>query len=237
MAIFDENNVYIVKSGEVILHGHKDPITRLYMVNITNNTTTIKPKLNIKHLENLGGVHNHTNNAYDITKKRDLIEYYHKCCFSPVISTWVQAIKKGNFCTWPGLTSSAVIKYLPPSLATAKGHMQQQHKNIRSTKPKEVDTMSRNKDKSEEGYFEVLPIATTGKTFSDQTGRFPVTSSRGNKYIMIFYDYDSNSILGEPLKSRSAEELVRAFSKIHTNLKEKGSDPPSIALTMNALHH
>ena len=78
MAIFDENNVYIVKDSEVMLHGYKDPVTRLYMVNITERTDTIRPKLNIKHLKNLGGVQNFSNNAYDIKKKRDLIKYYHK---------------------------------------------------------------------------------------------------------------------------------------------------------------
>ena len=123
MAIFDEENIYIVKDSKIMPHGCKDPVTRLYMVNITEGKDTIRPKLNIKHLKNLGSIHNFTNSVYDIKKKVDLIKYYHKCCFSPVISTWVQAIKKGIFCTWPGLTSAAVLKYLPPSLATAKGHM------------------------------------------------------------------------------------------------------------------
>ena len=76
--------------------------------------------------------------------------------------------------------------------------------------------------KTGECYFVITPIASTGKTFSDQTGRFPVTSSRGNKYVMIMYDYDSNIILGEAMKSRSAHEILRAFTKIHTELKGKG---------------
>ena len=68
-------------------------------------------------------------------------------------------------------------------------------------------------------------IEITGQIFSDQTGRFPVTSSRGNKYIMIVYDYDSNSILAEPLKSRSEHELVRAYTKLHTYLTDRGLRP------------
>jgi hypothetical protein len=39
------------------------------------------------------------------------------------------------------------------------------------------------------------PVEITGQIFSDQTGRFPITSSRGNKYIMVVYDYKSNAIL------------------------------------------
>jgi hypothetical protein len=34
-----------------------------------------------------------------------------------------------------------------------------------------------------------------GQIYTDQTGRFPMVSSKGDKYIMILYDYDSNAIL------------------------------------------
>ena len=47
----------------------------------------------------------------------------------------------------------------------------------------------------------------------DQTERFLVTSSKGNKYIMIMYNYDSNNILGEALRSRTGDKLLRAFTK------------------------
>jgi hypothetical protein len=69
------------------------------------------------------------------------------------------------------------------------------------------------------------PIKITGQIFSDQTGRFPITSSRGNKYIMVVYDYDSNAILTEPLTSRTEMELLRAYTKIHTFLTERGLKP------------
>jgi hypothetical protein len=44
-----------------------------------------------------------------------------------------------------------------------------------------------------------------GLIASDQTGMFPRTSNRGNKYICIFYVYDSNFIKGVPIKSRKRE--------------------------------
>ena len=55
--------------------------------------------------------------------KSDLISYLHACCFSPNISTFIKAVKNGNFITWPGLTTSAISKHLHPSIATAKGHL------------------------------------------------------------------------------------------------------------------
>ena len=58
-----------------------------------------------------------------------------------------------------------------------------------------------------ECYFIITPIASTGKKFSDQTGRFPVTLSKGNKYVRIMYDYDSNIILGGSMKSRTGKKI------------------------------
>jgi hypothetical protein len=50
-----------------------------------------------------------------------------------------------------------------------------------------------------------------GQIYTDQTGRFPVVSSKGNKYIMILYDYDRNTILANPIKDRTSPDLLRAF--------------------------
>ena len=60
-----------------------------------------------------------------------------------------------------------------------------------------------------------------GKVPSDQTGRFPNFSSRGTKYIMVLYDYDSNSILATPLKTKSALHQLQATQALHGYLKEQ----------------
>ena len=41
-----------------------------------------------------------------------------------------------------------------------------------------------------------------GMTSSDQTGAFPMTSARGNKYIMVMEDSDTGAILATAVKSR-----------------------------------
>ena len=68
-------------------------------------------------------------------------------------------------------------------------------------------------------------IKVIGKISTNQTGRFPVTSSRGIKYLIVLYDYDSNAIIAEPLKSRIEHELVRAYSALHTHLSNCGLTP------------
>jgi hypothetical protein len=89
----------------------------------------------------------HTANAVlrlDKTKA-ELAQHLHAACFSPVKSTFVQAIKNNQFLAWPGLTADLITKYLPLSTATVKGHIKQEFKNIRSTQtaitiPDETDT-------------------------------------------------------------------------------------------------
>ena len=53
------------------------------------------------------------------------------------------------------------------------------------------------------------------KSYSDQTGKFPIQSSRGYNYGMILYNYDSNIILTKPIKTRQASELTTAWMILH----------------------
>ena len=46
------------------------------------------------------------------------------------------------------------------------------------------------------------------KGYMDLCGRFPHRSTRGNEYILLLYDYDSNVILVEALSSRQAGEII-----------------------------
>ena len=61
-----------------------------------------------------------------------------------------------------------------------------------------------------------------GKAYSDQTGRFPHKSTRGNQYICTLYDYDGNKILTEPLKSRQVKVIATAFTKCYERLTTYG---------------
>jgi hypothetical protein len=73
--------------------------------------------------------------AIDHKTKADLVTFLHAACFSPAISTFLRAVKAGNFVTWPGLTPELITQHLPKFIASVKGHLGQQHKNVHSTKP------------------------------------------------------------------------------------------------------
>jgi hypothetical protein len=61
--------------------------------------------------------------------------------------------------------------------------------------------------------------------FSNQLGWFPITSNRGNKYVVIFYIYDANFVKSVPIKSRSQEELLRAYRLVYAYLTAQGFKP------------
>jgi hypothetical protein len=147
----------------------------------------------------------------DANTQADLMQFLHAAAFSPATSTFTQAIDKGFFTSWPGLTAQAVRKHLPKSMVTAQGHLDQTRKNVQTTKPKVVTDHSAIDDtfqptpaitdglRTHYIYAAIVDSSndtTTGQIFSDLTGRFPITSSKGNnRYTLIIYDYDSNAIL------------------------------------------
>jgi hypothetical protein len=75
--------------------------------------------------------------------------------------------------------------------------------NTRSTKIKEERNMVTTERDLDYGIKTNRIYAATidaGQIYTDQTGSFPVISSKGKKYIMVLYEYDGNSILEEPIK-------------------------------------
>ena len=54
-----------------------------------------------------------------------------------------------------------------------------------------------------------------GKIYSDQTRKIPRTSSRGMKYIMVFYVYDANAIIGYPIRNKAAKEMLDTYCETY----------------------
>jgi hypothetical protein len=68
-------------------------------------------------------------------------------------------------------------------------------------------------------------IKISSMLFSNQLVWFPITSNRGNKYIVIFYIYIANFVKSVPIKSRSKEELLQAYRLVYAYLKAQGFKP------------
>jgi hypothetical protein len=140
-----------------------------------------------------------THNVYDKKSIQDKIACLHACCFSHVQDTWIKAIENRHFATWPALMVDNVRKYLPEYDAMVKGQIQQ---NIRSTQPK-VTAPAPEPDMAQEDKCRYVYLANmeTQEIYTDLTGRFLTTSLSGNKYILVLYYYNSNSVLSVPTKT------------------------------------
>jgi hypothetical protein len=228
--IFTAKTVVVTLNNRTLLTRNGDP-NGLWAVTLNSAApTTPIPSPNPSYSANAVAA-----NVPTSSNLRKLIQYLHACCFSPPKATWIDAIRIGHFTTWPALTVSAVSKLLPPSTATAPGHLDQKRKNLHSTQPKPPPSPSSltQDDNADDLSPAPLPdgkrtnaiyaaISTieppTGKISSDQTGCFPVTASTGMKYVLVVYDYDSNAILAESLLNRGAKTILAAYTTMHTLL-------------------
>ena len=141
----------------------------------------------------------------------------HAVCGYPIKSTWLKAIKAGNYVGWPMLNECNIQKYYPETIETAKGHLNQTRKNVRSTKTKTApletcDTSQLHGKKLRDVYIKTYRVRET--MFSNQTSQFPMSSQQGNTYIMVMVEIDSNAILVEPMKSRKDEEMICAYNAL-----------------------
>ena len=61
--------------------------------------------------------------------------------------------------------------------------------------------------------------------YQDLTGRFPIRSTAGNEYILVCYHYDSNCILGHPVKNRTGPVLTKAWQHMQEQFGKAGVAP------------
>jgi hypothetical protein len=179
---FTQEQVTVSKNGTCVMYGSRYPRSRLWRVDL-------KQRFETKQVQ--------CNHANDNNNQKDLINYLHAACFSPVKSTWITAIKSGHFTSWPGLTEHAVEKHLSKSTLTTKGHLNQQIQNARTTKVRDPKVIITEPDLDQGIKTQFVYAATiyAGQIYTDQPGRFPVVSSKVNNYIMILYDYDSIKVM------------------------------------------
>ena len=110
------------------MQGHIYPRTTLYMINMTAPLKAM-PEQHITDTFR-------ANHVYETKSKQELPLFYHAACFGPTKHTFVDAIKRNAFASWPGLTVELVNKYLPSTEATIKGHIRQHYKDTQSTRLK-----------------------------------------------------------------------------------------------------
>ncbi len=250
--IFHERNegVTIHKSGTLTITTSEPPVlrgskpTRSYLWTVL--TDGDKPKCE------------EANNVYNLPSTKEMIKYLHASAGHPVKDTWTKAIKAGNFTTWPGLSVKAVHNYFPESDETKQGHMNKQCQNVQSTKikikpdedepvlylgnhnniptnaanPLTINNQQKAKPKKMQDMFILIHNA-NNTAHSDQTGRFPVTSSSKKKYIMVSVEVDGNFIDAEPMKNKTAGSMIKAYLALWKQLTASRMVKPTTHLLDN----
>ncbi|EJK53767.1 hypothetical protein THAOC_26721 [Thalassiosira oceanica] len=178
-------------------------------------------------LDKLGGVE-HARQVYDLPSIEQAISWLHASLGYPTMATWLAACRAGNLVGFPFADVKYIRKYFPETTETNAGHMNMQRQGVRSTRPRPqpftlIDASDLRGKKERDVYIKVYEAKET--LYSDQTGRFPHTSSSGSKYVMLMVEIDSNAVLVEPLSSRKDAELTRAYKVLLNRVKAAGVRP------------
>ena len=223
---FDKKQAYVHKHNNLVLTGKRNNTDGLWDIQLPSvkipvskptpqppidRTTTTKQTINAIIRK-------------DSTKKY-LANYLYKCCFSPALTTFKKAIANGNFLTWPGLHEKTIQQYLTETPATAKGHLDQEQKSLQSTKSSSDHDSFPSSDTPNIKKHETHTTLLKHTAFCDPTGKYPYKSTRGNQYVFVTYDYDSNYIKVTPTKSRQAKELTMAWEEHHNTFAQAGIAP------------
>jgi len=65
----------------------------------------------------------YTNSIIHDKTIKEQIKYFHAAAFSSCKQTWLNAIKKGYFDSWPTITKLTEKRYLQKSIVTSKRHL------------------------------------------------------------------------------------------------------------------
>ena len=270
-AVYDKDEVNFYPANKIhiteesVLQGYRCPRTKLWRIPLMNTVTNdnmdtilldspcgMKSKNTTYVIPTTAKVTDHIrammeikeesiSNVYELPSLEQAIRYLHAAAGFPTKTTWLKAIRRGNYSTWPLLTVANVHKYFPESEETQYGHLRGQRQGVRRTgiKPTNIpqqDTTNNNEEqpaleKKNDVYIKTFD--TKDFVYSDQTGA-NVMTSQGNKYQMVMFHVDSNSIFVEALKNRTEGEMILARRRALQRMKLAGVVPKTQVLDNEA---
>ena len=132
--LFDDAKCQVIYNSKDILTRYKDPISNLWTLPILPSEPT-QTTLDAQHQLPLGPCMSDTpqeltNFLYHHTTTKNNVKFMHQSVCNPPKSSLLIAIRQGFLHGAPHLTGKAAAKYLPPSMATSKGHMKHSRKGI-----------------------------------------------------------------------------------------------------------
>jgi hypothetical protein len=137
IVVFDKNEARIFNTTTTIVSASKDP---LLVAPRCQDTGPWKLDLNYEVLlgqeypEQLVAGVNKANAIFDLPNTQQSLLYHHALVGFPQEETFLAAVWAENYATWPGLTTTLILKHSLDSDKLQKGHMKGQQKGVRLTK-------------------------------------------------------------------------------------------------------
>ena len=128
IAIFIKFDVKILKNNNIIVTGTLNN-HYLWHILVKSLTSSPPPKIQRNRTKNVvnGGIHLQQ-------RKKETAQYLSGYYLNSTPSTLLCVIRRNYFQSWPGMTTNLIAKHFPKFLAKAKEHLDQEQKNLRSTK-------------------------------------------------------------------------------------------------------
>ena len=123
------------KADEIFLEGYRERSNGLWKLPLWKQAEE-SPRKNPKSALDIMPC----NNAYGLPNVEAVVKYLHATAGFHLKSTWLKAIKVGNYITWPGMDYYGVNKYFPRADETIKKHISQTLQGVWSTIPKPMAT-------------------------------------------------------------------------------------------------
>jgi hypothetical protein len=262
---YDATTTKVLITEEAVLTGWRCPVNKLWRVPLVANPQNFnEDTLILDHptkLESLNSLYTvittkatrdrisqllgqsttvarpmeHINNVYELPSVEQTVRYLHTAAGHPTKDTWMKAVARENYNSWPLINVQNVRKYFPESEETQLGHMRGARQGVRSTRPS--GTLGDDSEpphilaieKKGDIYMRVYKLGQeeqlSNTMFSDQTGEFPFISSWNNRFIMLVHHVDSNFTWVEPLKNQLEGTLIEAHTKILERMRWQGIVP------------
>jgi hypothetical protein len=144
----------------------------------------------------------------------------------PNKTSWLKALCKGNYLSWPLINVKNVAKYFPESKEIQKWHMRGQRQGVRSTRvaAPTKDEPTNIPHQKKDGIL-ITEHGVKFLMYADQTGLFQAVSSLGNKYLMVLHHVDRNSSWSEAMRNQSGDELILARACALARMRCRGLIP------------
>jgi hypothetical protein len=136
IAVFVKKEARIYNAMTTIISARKDPIlvsphcqdTGLWKLDLDYEV------LDHKYPDQFIASVDETNAIFFLPTTWLSLLYHHALAGFPPKETFLAAVRAGSYATWPGLTTTLILKHFPDLDKTQKGHMKGQRKGVQSTK-------------------------------------------------------------------------------------------------------